>query len=40
VKYTIFWADNLKVRDHGRPSYRWEDNIRIDPRDIGWKIVG
>jgi hypothetical protein len=23
----------------GRPSSRWEDNIRTDPREIGWKGV-
>jgi hypothetical protein len=23
-------------RPHGRPSRRWEDNIKIDLREIGW----
>jgi hypothetical protein len=22
-----------------RPRRRWEDNIRIDVREIGWKVV-
>jgi hypothetical protein len=22
-----------------RPRYRWEDNIRIDLREMGWKSV-
>jgi hypothetical protein len=24
---------------HGRPSHRWEDNIRIDFIEIGWEVV-
>jgi hypothetical protein len=24
----------------GRPRRRWEDNIRMDLREIGWEIVG
>jgi len=20
----------------GRPRHRWEDNIRMDPREVGW----
>jgi hypothetical protein len=23
-------------RPLGRPRHRWEDNIRMDPREIGW----
>jgi hypothetical protein len=23
-------------RSHGRPRYRWVDNIKIDLRDMGW----
>jgi len=26
-------------RPRGRPTSRWEDDIRIDLRDIGWKGV-
>jgi hypothetical protein len=32
--------ENLKGRDHlGRPRCRWEDNIRMDFREIGWDSV-
>jgi hypothetical protein len=30
--YTTFWSENLK----GRPRRRWEDNIRMDLRKVGW----
>jgi hypothetical protein len=23
-------------RPPGRPTHRWEDNIKMDPRGIGW----
>ena len=23
-------------RPLGRPTRRWEDNIKIDPREVGW----
>jgi hypothetical protein len=26
-------------RPLGRPRCRWEDNIRMDPRDIGWGVM-
>jgi hypothetical protein len=26
-------------RPPGRPRRRWEDNIRMDPREIGWEYV-
>jgi hypothetical protein len=26
-------------RPLGRPRLRWEDNIRMDPREIGWEGV-
>jgi hypothetical protein len=26
-------------RPLGRPRYRWENNIRLDVRDVGWKNV-
>jgi hypothetical protein len=26
-------------RPLGRPRHRWEDNIRIDLREIGWECV-
>jgi len=24
----------------GMPKHRWEDNIKVDTKDIGWKNVG
>jgi hypothetical protein len=27
-------------RSCGRPMHRWEDNIRMDLREIGWEVVG
>jgi hypothetical protein len=24
---------------HGRPRCRWEDNIRMDLREVGWEVV-
>jgi hypothetical protein len=26
-------------RQLGRPRHRWEDNIRMDLREIGWEVV-
>jgi hypothetical protein len=23
----------------GRPRYRWEDNIALDRREIGWEVL-
>jgi hypothetical protein len=37
--YIRFWSQNLKGRAFGRPKRRWEDNIRMDRREIGWKCV-
>jgi hypothetical protein len=31
--------ENLKRREVGRLRRRWEDNIRMDPREIGWEVV-
>jgi len=35
-----FWLENLKgIYQLVRPSRRWEDNIRMDLREIGWEGV-
>jgi len=34
--HTKFWSENLKET---RPRRRWEDNIRMDLREIGWEDV-
>ena len=31
-----FWWENLRERDLlGRPRHRWEDNIKMDLREVG-----
>jgi hypothetical protein len=35
-----FLSENLKGRDHSEDLRRiWEDNIRMDVREIGWGDV-
>jgi hypothetical protein len=36
---TKYWFELLKGRDLGRPGHRWEDNIRMDQREIGLEGV-
>jgi hypothetical protein len=36
---TGFWWGNLRRRPLGRPRHRWEDNIRIDLREVGCGFV-
>jgi hypothetical protein len=31
---TKFWLESLKGRQLGRPRRRWEDNIKLDLRQI------
>jgi hypothetical protein len=33
--FTGFWLGGPKVRPQGRPRRRWEDNIKMDLREIG-----
>jgi hypothetical protein len=37
--YTKFVGKPEGKRPIGRPRHRWEDNIRIDLRDVGWEGV-
>jgi len=37
--YAIFWLENLNGRELGRSKSKWEDDIRIDLRVIGWECV-
>jgi len=38
--YTVFWLEKPEgKRLFGRPRHRWEGNIRMDHREIGWKVV-
>jgi hypothetical protein len=38
---TRYWSENLKGRQRSleKRSRRWEDNIRMDPRETGWEGV-
>jgi len=31
--------ENEGKRPHWRPRGRWEDNIKMDLQEIGWKVV-
>jgi hypothetical protein len=37
--HTEFWSRNLKEKDHLEDMQKWEENIRMDLREIGWKGV-
>jgi hypothetical protein len=37
--YNILVGKPKRKRPLGRPSCRWEDNIRMDLREIGWEDV-
>jgi hypothetical protein len=37
--YEILVGKPERKRPLGRPRRRWEDNIRMDLREIGWKRV-
>jgi hypothetical protein len=32
-----FWWGNGGKRLHGKPRNRWEDNIKMDLKEIGWE---
>jgi hypothetical protein len=32
----FWWESQKEKRPLGRPRRRWEDNIRLDVREIGW----
>jgi hypothetical protein len=37
--YIILVRKLNRKKPLGRPVHRWEDNIRMDLREIGWEIV-
>jgi hypothetical protein len=37
--YRILFGKPEGKRPFGRPRRRWEDNIRLDLREIGWQSV-
>jgi hypothetical protein len=38
-KYKILFGKPEEKRPVARPERRWEDNIRMDLREIGWEVV-
>jgi hypothetical protein len=34
--YRVFEEIPQGIRRLGRPRFRWEDNIKIDLREVGW----
>jgi hypothetical protein len=34
--YRLLMGKHEGRRPHGRPRHRWEDNIEIDVRQVGW----
>jgi hypothetical protein len=34
--HTGFWRGHLRERELGKPSCRWEDNIKMDLQEVGW----
>jgi len=36
--YNIFVAEPKGKRPLGRPRDIWEDNIRMDLREVGWEV--
>jgi hypothetical protein len=37
--YKIFCWKACRGETTGRLRHRWEDNIRMDFREIGWKVM-
>jgi len=37
--YKILVGKREGKRPHGRPRLRWEDNIKMYPKEMGWKGV-
>jgi hypothetical protein len=38
-KYSILVGEPVGKKPFTRPRLRWEYNIRVDIREIGWEIV-
>jgi hypothetical protein len=38
--YNILVGKRERKRPLGRPSRRWEDNIRMELTEIGWEVAG
>jgi hypothetical protein len=37
--YTVLVRKSEGKRPLRRPRCRWKDNVRVDLREIGWKVV-
>jgi hypothetical protein len=40
VAYTIFVGKSEGRRPLERPRHRWEDNIKMDLKEVGWGVEG
>jgi hypothetical protein len=38
--HTKFWPDELQVRGHLEDKDRYNDNIKMDLKDIQWLLTG
>jgi hypothetical protein len=34
--YRVLMGKSERKRPLGRPTSRWEDNIKMDPQEVGW----
>jgi hypothetical protein len=39
MRNAYFWTDTVGKRPRGRYRRRWEDNIRMDLREVGCDVV-
>jgi hypothetical protein len=39
VVYSILWRDQSETDHLGRPNCRWEDDIKMDIKEVGWKGI-
>jgi hypothetical protein len=37
--HIIFWMENVKGRELGKTKRRWEDNIKMIPRELDCEVV-
>jgi hypothetical protein len=37
--YSILFGKTERNRLFGRIRYRWEDNIKVDAKKVGWEVV-
>jgi hypothetical protein len=37
--YKVLFGKPEEKRPRGRPRHTWEENIKMDPKEIGWEVV-